>query len=457
MLSILRACYNPAVRTKVSMELDEPSGLSPRWRRWFAREHRAFWLIAVNGILFQLSWALFDARYVVAAFLTTLTGREWVVGLANSIQATAMMLPQLYASHLVSDGRARMPLYVRGAQIRWIALGVITFGVLALAHYRTLTAVLFLTMIGVMGMGVGLGVVAFGDIVTRTVQPHRRGRLFGVRLTIGGLLSFVLGLLVKWLLSDHSPLGWPANYALLFGVSLLFLITAQLCFMRIEEPPCERRTRPAATFRQFVAHAARVLREDRAARRFACYRLLTPIAWSPMLFITPYMMNRFGFSDDVVGPLVSSGVVAGALSNVLWAALSDRVGNRIVIRLGASLAVLSIAMLAAAPEIMQRFDGPSVGPVTFYWLLVANGLVQMCVMAGSLAGLNYLYELAPRDEVPLYVGLLNTITAPVTAIAAPLAGWLAGRYSYELIFIAGALAGLAAVGTTLRLDEPRQR
>lgn len=433
------------------------SRVGQRLEAVFAPQHRAFWLIVLNGVLFQLSWALFDARYVVAAFLTTLTGHEWVVGLANSIQATSMMLPQLYASHQVADGRPRMPYYIRGAHIRWTAMAILVIGVLALARFQVALAVLFLGMLAMMGFGVGLGVVAFGDIVTRTVAPHRRGRCFGLRLALGGLGSTVLGVMVRWLLADGSPFGWPYNYALIFLVSLLFLFTAQLFFMRIDEPPSERRPRPAESFRGFVRHALRVLRDDRAAARYALYRLLDPLATAPMLFITPYMMNRFGFRDDVVGPLVSTGVVAGALSNVVWASVSDRVGNRAVLRGAAMLVLLSLAMLAAAPHVMARYDGGEPGRLTFAWLLGSNAVVQVCMTAINLGRLNYLYELAPPGEVPLYVGLLNTITSPVTAIAPPLVGFMAGRAGYEPVFVVGLTVALWGLLLTLRLDEPRHR
>ncbi len=76
-------------------------------------------------------------------------------------------------------------------------------------------------------------------------------------------------------------------------------------------------------------------------------------------------------------------------------------------------------------------------------------------MAGAMMGFsNYLLELAPVKERPLYIGLGNTLNAP--GLMAPmLGGWLASVWSYQGAFGLGAALGVASLVASLSLPDPR--
>ncbi|MCC7493019.1 MAG: MFS transporter [Fimbriimonadaceae bacterium] len=422
----------------------------------FSQPNHAFWLIVLNGVLFQLSFALFDPRRVVAAFLTDLTGREWLVGLAIAIQPTSMTLPQLYASHQVADGRPRMPYYIRGAAVRWVGTWLAVLAVVTLHRQTLLLATLFLLLIGVIGAGTGLGVVAFGDIVIRTVPAHRRGRLFGLRIALGSLLALAMGGLVKRVLSPSFPWPFPYNYALLFAISAVILMLAQACFMRVQEPPVEPRPRPAEHFGGYLRHAWRVLRRDPNAQRYILYRLVAPAGWVPVSLSVPYAMKVLGFGAQVVGWFMIASVLAAAASNVVWARLSDRVGNRVCIRLGTACVVTGVGLMALTPLIGEAVAGSGPNSVVLIWLIAVNALSEVGQTGVNLGGLNYTYELAQGPEAPLYIGALQSFSAPALAITPPLMALLAQRHGYPAIYVLGLLLGAMALYTTLLLREPRR-
>ncbi len=430
--------------------------LPSRLARYFTAEHRPFWLLIANGVIWRLSSEVFDPRRIVAAFLTQLLNREWVVGAALAIQPGVTSFPQLWESFQVSDGRRRMPCYRLGAWIRRTALASMILVVCLFAHRPVLLGTVFIILLGLMGLGEGLGSVGFGDIVTRTVPAHRRGRMFGCRMALGGLLAFGMGFLARVALAPGFALGFPYNYALLFSISLFFLFWAQQCFLWIDEPPLEPRERPAPTFWAYMRYAVAKIRRDPNMMQYLYYRCLTPAVGLPTAFIVPYAMKELHFHASVVGLFVSTSVLASVVANLAWAWVSDRRGNRLLLRLGIATVLAAVGLLAMTP-----FVGPSTvcggWDPKLLWVLAVNCLAEAGLMAMGIGQLNYLYEIAPVSEVPLYTGLVSSATAPALIILPPLYGWLAQRYGYPVIFAVGLAAGVVCVINSLRLEEPRRR
>ncbi|MBI2297357.1 MAG: MFS transporter [Armatimonadetes bacterium] len=439
------------------MELSRPIPLASFFERVFAPRHRAFWLVVGNGVLWQMSYVLVDGRQVIAALLMQLTGREWLVGLTLGMGTAVMSFPQLYAAYLMADGRARMPFYRFGAHVRWGAVAVLSVA-LALFHHRPLLlAGMVVCCLATTWAGLGYGSVAFGDIFARTVPARLRGRCFGLRLLGGGLIACALGGLVRRMLGEHSPLAFPFNYVLLFGISLVLLILGQSCFMCIDEPPLPARERPEGGFGPFVRHAASVLAGDRDALRYALFGTFTPAAWAPLILILPYALTQFGMHAGVAGWFVVVGVVAGVASNPFWAWASDRSGNRVCLRLTTALALAAVGLLALTPLVAERYR--TIGGISapLAWLLLVNAISEIALVGSSIGRTNYAYEIARDGDVPLYLAVFSAFTAPASCIGLPLLGWVAGRFGYPVVFAVAGLCGTAAVAMTLFLSEPRRR
>jgi MFS family permease len=75
--------------------------------------------------------------------------------------------------------------------------------------------------------------------------------------------------------------------------------------------------------------------------------------------------------------------------------------------------------------------------------------------SGSVIGnTNYLLEIAPLVDIPLYVAAMNTFMAGGAAFSL-VAGKLIGTVGFQSVFVAAALVGAAAFAASGRLDEPR--
>lgn len=418
-------------------------------------EHRAFWLIVANGVLVRLYFEVFSPKRVVAAFLTQLTHREAMVGLALAIGPATSCLPVLFCSHRMEDKVKRMPYYALGARLKWVSLFLVLVSVLTLSGRPVLLAWVFIGLLGIFGLGDAVGGPAFGDVVARTVAPGRRGRMFGLRVAIGGVLAFFAGDLIRRLLGPDSPWHFPYNYFVLFAAAFAFLVAAQFCFMQVEEPPLDRPREARPPLRDYLRSALELLRRDRNAWGYCLYRNLSPLGWVPAAFIIPYALDRLHFNPSVVGTLVSSGVVCSSVSNLFWGSLGDRHGNRRVLTLSSGLLLLAALTLALTPLVARHYPAAGGSHVLLLWLLVVNALGEIGLTGAGNGQLNYLYDLAPDDQVPLYVGAVSTAAAPMMIGAPLLIGFLASRCDFQVVFVLGVVCSVAVVGASLLLGEPR--
>jgi MFS family permease len=90
------------------------------------------------------------------------------------------------------------------------------------------------------------------------------------------------------------------------------------------------------------------------------------------------------------------------------------------------------------------------------WLWVTFGLLGVAIAAGSVSGPNIILEFCAPEDRPTYIGLTNTILAPVATLGPIIGGWLATWAGYRVMF--GGAACLALAGGVLMaiwVREPR--
>jgi MFS family permease len=128
--------------------------------------------------------------------------------------------------------------------------------------------------------------------------------------------------------------------------------------------------------------------------------------------------------------------------NLVWGMVGDRYGHKTV--------------LAAAPFVMvlavlNTWLAPTVG-----WLLLTFVLLGVYQAADSVSSFNIIVEFAPPANRPTYIGLTNTLLAPMLTLGPLVGGWLATVLGYSGLFGAGlTIALLGGLLMTLWVREPR--
>ena len=141
---------------------------------------------------------------------------------------------------------------------------------------------------------------------------------------------------------------------------------------------------------------------------------------------------------------VSAQMLGVILSNMLWAHLSDFIGNRRVIQICVFLRVLIPITALLIP-----------GEFSNVYILVF--ILIGCVTSAEVIGpTNFLLDIAPDDMRPTFVSLTGTLTAPIMFF--PLIGGLLLRYiSYKSVFFLAAVLVAGGLVLSYFLEEPRDK
>jgi MFS family permease len=161
-------------------------------------------------------------------------------------------------------------------------------------------------------------------------------------------------------------------------------------------------------------------------------------------FYVVFAKESLGAPPALVGVYLATTTLSALLAN-LWAArASDRQGNRQVLVVACLVGVASTALAL----LFDWLRGPA---LLFAVTFALNGVYNT---AAWVAHFNFLLEVAPPGDRPIYVGTANTLMGMAILASSgggALVDWLGFSALFGLAF--GAL--LVATGITLSIREPR--
>ena len=410
-----------------------------------ATMRRNYRLGVMNGVLFTLGETMLSANLVLALLIRQLGGSLALVGLLPALQSGGYLLPQMLVGGRLQGMRAKLPLYRRAAFARIVAYLVLLAAIFGATRFPpTMSLWLIVVSFSIFNLGGGTSTLAFQDVVGKVIPARRRGSFFGTRQLFGGLLSFVIvGPLVRWLLNDDSPLGFPNNYGTLGLLGLLCIAAGLIAFGRIDEPLQAEAGTPVR-MSDGLRRAPAILREHADYRWFIVSRMLTRFGQIAEPFYIVYATETLGLPASAAGLYLAVRALTGALSNLVWSRVSDRSGNQRLVLLSGSLLLVTPALALAGPALVNALGLGSTA------MLVALGLVFLVSGAANdgnnMAANTYLLEIVPEDERPTYMGLANTLLG-LSMFVPVLGGWLVGLVGYRGVFSIGltfAMLGLLA-------------
>ena len=399
---------------------------------------RNYIVILLHGVLGQTGMRLINTPTFIPAYIHLLSGSDFVVGLARSLQYFGMFLTPLLGARLVESRRRVLPLALAvGAGMRVQVLGIALAGFFLPDPWRLVAICTFLALFGVF---LGMQSVAFSFTLSKLIPVERRGVLVGLRVLSGGLVSAAIAALGGWFIErDMLGNGYAATFALGF-----LLATAGLMFLtRVHEPET-----PTVRERETLAERLRalpdLLRADLAFTRYFLARALATMGRMSMPFYALHAKDIIGLSGETLGTLSTSFLLAQTLTNLGWGWIADRTGFRRVFLL--SLAVWALATLGIFAA------GDALGFALVFAALGAGfGGFQ-------LSAQNLVLEFGERDDLPMRIGVANAAAELVGVVGPLAAGAIAFWGSYEAVFLCSIAFQVAALAIVAGyVDEPRFR
>jgi MFS family permease len=410
---------------------------------------RNFASISGDWVCFLIAMAFVSYTSVIPSFINRLTNFAPLIGLVTTIANGAWLLPQLLAANYVSARATKRPFV--------IALGLLgrpMYLLVALAIFLTGEAYAWLLLAAfflaetIFSVTDGLSSVAWFDILSKSIPPTRRGRLFSTSQIVGGILAMAAGVAVQYILGPSGP-AFPNNYALLFLISVMFLFMSLGSFSFVKEPVQEVQ-QARQSWRAYLPRLVELLRRDDQFRLINSVRLLAGLGSLALPFYVVYATNVLRIGDQYVGLFVSAQVLGGIVASLAMGYLNEKSGSKIVSQLTVALA-LSIPVLA----LLMHYWPPrgEFAPYVYALVFVLIGANYNGYMQGFM---NLVLEMAPPDERPVYVGLYNTLGGSLLIVVPLLGGWLLQATSYPVLYGVAALGITASLVMSFKLAEPRQ-
>lgn len=410
---------------------------------------RNFVLGVLNGALFQFSNALVSPSLVLPLFVSHLTDSHLLVGLIPTIRQAGWSLPQLVVSRYIQHRPQKKIYYSAAAIVRAASWGLLTMALFTLGGSRLLLLAVFFSLLVVFSFSGGVSGISFMDIVGKAIPVSRRGAFFGSRNFFGGILAFIGGFIVKYVL-DQSGYPFPTNFGLLFTLAFLALSVAFFLFTQVVEPVGPVHEGEVALLQQFQ-RALEIVENDTRYRRFLFLRLCLMAAQMATPFYILYARDRLGITEGMVGLYLSAMTVVSAGSSLVWSDISDRRSNKLLVQI-ASIVGLSIPLSALfIPHLSGLFSQEKLGYL-FGIVFVLLGSYTTGAMIGNI---NFLLEISPAAERPIYLGFTNTLLG-MALLASAVGGLIVEVAGFGVLFSLTLAFYALAIGLGLTLRDPRE-
>jgi MFS family permease len=413
-------------------------------RAWPSRDARARGTVLALGAdyaLFLIGLSFASPSTIVTAFVAMLGASNLVVGAIPAVVTLGWQLPSLFVAGHTQTLEKKQPFVLRYTvweRVPFLVLALVAFFVATpwpgLAIVTTLAMMLVVTATG------GLLMPAWMDIVGRAVPVALRGRFFASASTVAAVGGLAGSFLTAYVLGVFAG---PYGYGVCFLIAALFMGLSYIAFTLAREPtatPPSPRVGVGAHLRTVPAR----LSGDPNFSWFLAARALAVVGAMAHGFYTVYALRRLEAPVWYVGVFTAMLFAGELVGNLAFGWIADTVGHRVVIIAGTAATVAANAVALAT------------GSLSTFSIVFALAGLQIASL--DVSNLNVLLEFAPsEEEQPTYVGVGNTLVAPM-AFASPLmAGLLADSLGFTAVFRVAALFGVLALGVLLaRVRDPRR-
>lgn len=401
-------------------------------------DRKNFVLNAAEGSIYLASTAFINPQTVLPALIIGLGGSNIVVGALSAIVYVGSFLPQIFAARYVEAQPWKKKWALTfGAVHRVILLSAC--GVVFLFGrddpQRALS--LFLLLYGLMQIVIGVSTPGWFDMVAKLTPPLRRGRLMGLRTSVGGAAAFLCGIVLTWLLATSR---FPGGYVLaIFLAFLLQVLSLYLQSRLVESEPSPTNHRQPVV--SFLGNIPRIIRENPPFRKFLSGSILLTLAAMPLGFFTVNAIRRFGADGAAIGEFTLLMVAVQVVSAFVNGYLADRFGNKTVLLIvGGALMLASITALLAP---------------TLAWYRLVYIFLGINIGSEVSSRYNIAVEYGPALQRSTYIGLMNTILAPFYA-AGIIGGVIGELLGLDAVIASGMFFSVAGLWYLIvRVRDPR--
>ncbi|MGQ9841586.1 MAG: MFS transporter [Anaerolineae bacterium] len=400
------------------------------------------WNFTVNlldGVFFWLGASFISSTTILPLFLSKLTTNPLPFGILATIAQAGWFLPQLFTANFMERLARKKPVVVNlGLFLERLPIWAMVLTALVAARFPLLAVILLLLSYAWHAFGAGIVAISWQDLVARCFPVDRRGRFLGLTMFLGAGAGAAGATFSAWLLERFA---FPTNFQYVFLLAALG-ISISWIFLALTREPVQPVSAPSRGIREYLGSLPALLQRDDNFRNFLVARMALALAGMGSGFITLAAVSRWQVPDSAAGLYTLSLLAGQTVGNLAFGFLSDHLGHKVCLELGALAGAIAFALAWLAPA-----------PAWYYAVFMLAGIGLGAVI---VSGILIVMEFCEPARLPTYVGIANTAVGLISALA-PLLGAMLAQLDYGWLFAASALANLAAFGAfrwTVR--EPRR-
>jgi MFS family permease len=401
-------------------------------------QHNIKYNIAEGGVYISSS-AFVSPQTVVPALLARLGGTNVEIGMVSVLNYVGLYIPQLFAARYVETRPWKKPWSISfGTAQRFV---ILLMGLLVLffgGSRSSWTLATFLFLFFMNAIVAGITTPGWFDMFAKMTSPKKRGRLVGLRNSLGGFGAFLGGFVLTWLLATFA---FPVNYAVGFFIAFVLQISSIV----IQGKLIEKDPSPVVEVRKlssYLNELPALLKENKHFTRFLVASAFLIVAMVPSGFFTVYVLRDFHADESVVGQYTLAMVAIQVVSAVAIGFITDKLGNKI------ALLCTSVSMLLAS---LWALLAPSPG-----WFTLVYVFFGITLGAEMMVRFNMAIEYCPPQLRSMFIGLMNTILAPFY-MAGLAGGFLSDLVGYKGVFLFGIGASVIGIYILARyVPDPRK-
>lgn len=377
---------------------------------------RNFILLTLDSSAFTFALAMFSQDTILPYFVSQLTPRSVLVGLIPAVYFLGYYAPQLFGAYLANQRIERKPL-ILGIIISQ-RLGILMLALTAQASgilQPNVTLALFFLSFMVFSLLNGLVGPAYSDFIGKHII-RMRGFFYGVTFAVSGAVGFLASLLSKQFL-DQLP--YPSNFRVIFWIGFLFSFLSPFIVAGFRETPLPYLNRPeplGAFFKRIPSQ----LRSHPIFTRYISARAFLGLGLMGNSFYAIYAIRHYALAEGSLGLFTMIILLAQGILSLVWGWIGDHFGYKVVL-LAAGCFLAAEALLAL------------VAPGAWVFYIIAF-LIGGVYSATRISDPNFVFEIISPQETSRFIGIANTLLAPLGVFAPLLGGSLVDAFGYPVLF-----------------------
>ena len=393
----------------------------------------------LHGLFGQTGFRLVSAPTFLPAYLFALSGSDFAVGLARSLQAAGTVASPMLGASLIGHRKKILGITLASSGLMRVQiLGLAVAGFLLGANATVAAVVVFLALLGFFQ---GIAQVTMNSLRAKVIPVHRRGLVSGARNFLAGLSSAALAYFAGVHVIDANLLG--DGYSSLFLLAFAITTVGLLALALTREPRAEA-VRGRESLRATLRAVGPILRRQPAFRRFFIARAFGSCGRMALPFYILFIGTRLELTGANLGLLTTVWMLTSSGANLFWGLVADRRGYKIVM-------LATLASWTASHVQLLFVDGLASVVVFFVLMGAASG-------GFNQSGQNMVLEFGQPRDIPIRLAASSAAVNLIGAVGPLLGGALVALAGYVSLFVATiVLQAVAFAIIAVAVPEPRKR